>query len=444
MIGKIDVKQYFCTDRKISAFAVYLLCVLIWILLTPILARNVPNVIIIGLMLLFVVSVMPRFRGLCLSDKITLFILAACMAVETAYKLIGKSSAALYYYFNTVQFFFFLGAAIMIRSSLNRRQRIFILAVAVGSMILVMLHNILLFFIHGSDAYVELFKEAKYTTNSVNTPYISAIMLLSGVALIAGMYKKDRKIRLAAFVVAAFCFAFVVFIAQRMIVLVLTVLMYGMILLAVAITRWGKKLSKKQTIILLVCIGVAVVALVLLAVPILRLVRNVVSSDRLVKRINQLIRLLKTGDFSEAGGSLAARYELMATSWKTFTASFGNFMIGAGDHRETNEIIGNHSFILDELARYGILFAPITFYLLYRGMMTIRKMAGVRTGTVISRQLSALMITLVLRAMVGAIFDPSIGICLFIVIPMLIKTIRLRKHRSVIENPIQIKEEKEL
>ena len=69
----MDLKKLFrqclCTEQSISTCAVCLLCILIITLLTPILARNVPNILIIGTMAAFVVCVLPRVLYLRQRDK---------------------------------------------------------------------------------------------------------------------------------------------------------------------------------------------------------------------------------------------------------------------------------------------------------------------------------------------------------------------------------------
>lgn len=419
------INSFFSKPNEISSGLMLLLSILIVILLTPILARNCPNGIIIGLMVLVIASLCPILAVLERRSKRALFVLAVYMAVITVYKLIGKSTAELYYYFNMVQFYFFFGAGCAILPNLKHAQKKILLAVICGAVLITVVHNVYLFFDYGGKEYVMLFRVDKYTTNSINTPYVTAIMLLSGLAFVVGLDKKHTFWSRFVFCAIAFLgLMFITLIVQRMIVLLLSLLLAGLLVISQSNIFKKEKASRRTGLLWSAGIMAVFILLWIYAVPILELVKRVIFSSRLDKRIDQIIRLIQTGDIRTAGGSLTVRYELIVTSLRTFTRSLSNALLGAGDHRITNAIIGNHSYLFDELARYGILLAPISYLLFYQALCSVYRGAELSQGTVLSRQLRCVLIVVVLRAVVGAIYDASIGIVLFLAVPLLFNVIQ--------------------
>lgn len=98
-------------------------------------------------------------------------------------------------------------------------------------------------------------------------------------------------------------------------------------------------------------------------------VANSISTDRIAIRINALNYYLQYGDAVGAGSSMATRSELMHRSLNTFSDSYVNVLFGVGDHRGIGSPVGNHSEILDVLARYGIIGFTIVFIMFKRLFM---------------------------------------------------------------------------
>ena len=413
--------KWISSHSSISNVSVVLLCTLIAIFNTPIVSRNVPNIILIGLMVTFAVSIFPRVFCLEKEEGIALLLLSLYMVIITAYKLLGISSAALYYYFNIVQYYFFFAAIMMVYKSLTRRQIIIILMVAIGTAVITIISNIYLCLTSASaNEYVNLYKTHRYTTNATNTQFATAMLLLAGVSFIGALNRKKRIPQMAMYALCVLCMYFAAAVAQRLTVVILAFLMFPLLLLANVDIEQRRKISGRMKMLLIVA-ALVVVGLCVFYKPILQWIGAVIGSPRVSKRINQIIVLLETGNFVEAGGSLGVRYELMMTSWKTFTATLSNFFLGIGDHRADNMVIGNHSLVLDELARYGLVFAILSFWLILYSFKVVRKIVGVQPGTRVDKQVLVLFVILILRAVVGALFDVSIGIVLFVVTPLLLR-----------------------
>jgi len=411
------------TAGRVSDLSVFLLAMLVAIYQIPILSRNLPNVILLGLMALFLITEANRILNLPMQEKILLFILGLYLGLITAYKVLGISTAELYYYFNTVQFFFFLVASVSMIHSLTRRQMKFLLAIAIISIVFTMFHNVVLFLQHGAARYVVLFQEDKYAYNAVDTPFTGAILLLSGTSFICFLHEKKKLLKLALLLLSIFGIYFCVVITQRMIILVLALLMYPLLVFF--------NTKHKVNRYILFFLAMIVVAVVLLNFKSILLgMAKVIESERILKRINQIIRFVETRDIQAAGGSLTVRFELIFTSWKTFTTSTVNFFLGAGDHRVNNLVIGNHSQLIDELARYGIVGAAIFYPLVNRFLKFVKKACAVKSRTVLNRQVGVLILIFVLRGFLGTVFAAPIGIQMFLVLPLMLDLLQTRAENQ--------------
>lgn len=409
---------------KNSNIAVILLSLLIVVFHTPIISRNLPNVVIIGLMFLFVVSVIKFFKGFSKTEIATLILLGTYFLLEVMYKFSGVSSAELYYYFNTVQFFFFLAAGMALRTFITKRQTIYLLCVSVAIMFITLLSNILLYLQYGAKEYVSLFNTHRYSTNSVNTQFVFAVLLMAGMSFIYFLKGNNKKLKTLSLISVLFLSFFIVVISQRMIALILMILMYLLLLVASIGIPWYKKLERRKKRILIIAVISVLLLIVILYKPILLLVCDMIGSDRIEKRIRQIITLFETGNLALVGGSLAARIELGITSVKTFFSSPETFLFGIGDHRITNLFIGNHSQFIDAFARYGICGAAIIFALFWGAVKSVKGFADIKKADSLNLMINIILFIFILRGFVGNIFDASIGIGIFIIVPLFFRFLK--------------------
>lgn len=405
------------TSSRVGDLSIFLLAVLIVIFQTPILSRNLPNVVLLGLMALFLVAEVNRLLNLRDPERTTLIALVLYVLMTAVYKVLGISAAELYYIFNTIQFLFFTVAALTVFYSLTKRQMKFLLGVSLISILYTMIDNVILFVRHGAAAYVKLFQLHKYDYNAVDTPFSGAILLLAGVCFICFLHEKRKWLKVGLLALSVFGIYFCVAITQRTIILVLAVLMYPMLIF------FHTKHKLNRYILFFFVLVIAVVAL-LNYKPLLLWMGEMLGSARVSKRINQIIVFMETMDIRASGGSLTVRYELISTSWRTFTASARSFLLGVGEHRATDLIVGNHSQFIDELARYGIVGSAMVWTMLCSGFRFVKKAAGTVTGTVLNRQLGVMIFIFILRGFLGAVFAAPIGIQLFLVMPLMLRLLQ--------------------
>lgn len=141
---------------------------------------------------------------------------------------------------------------------------------------------------------------------------------------------------------------------------------------------------------------------------------------RMESRIRSLAILLATGDSMEAGGSVAERSELMWRSWNTFIK---HFFFGAGDHRGENPLIGNHSELVDNLARYGIIGATILWGLLKNQFLFLKRGITKFGNQQLYMQISIVYGLYIFRNFYGSAFSATISVVMFVFFPITISYI---------------------
>ena len=400
----------------VGDMTVLLLSLLIIISEIPILARNVPNIVFYGLVALFLVSAVNVILNLECYRRKTILWLVLYLDMIAVYKVLSISSAELAYYSTTVKFFFFLFAMLTVAGHMTNGQKYFILITVALSKLFTVFDNIRLYAQYGPSVYVHLFQWERFTTNSVNTTYVSSLLFLSGALFIVFLHEKRTWIKAGCVVLIALDILFIAIIAQRMIILVLAIVMLPLLVL-----YNQKRAAKRMAVFLLLLIAAVLVLLNLSAI--LDILDKAIGSQRLHLRFEQLKTLVLHRQTVE-DGTLSARFSLFLTSIRTWFSSAGRLLFGAGDHRETNEIIGNHSNYIDECARYGIVGMLVWIPFTVSFMGSIAKCSGVGKSTPLMRQLKVILLIFVLNAILSDLYEATVGIQVFIVLPIILGFLR--------------------
>lgn len=149
-------------------------------------------------------------------------------------------------------------------------------------------------------------------------------------------------------------------------------------------------------------------------------IADLIPSNKISSRITALSYLINGRDYGNASGSFAQRIQYYALSLNTF---YNNFIIGVGDHKildiNYNSLavkgIGQHSELIDKLARYGIVGAVLVvaifskFYK-YR-LMILKENKGYSIIILV-------FIMFVIYSINNNSFSPEIGIILFLIYPI--------------------------
>lgn len=422
MVISLSKTQVLGESRTVGTAPVAVLALLIVISETPILSRNIPNAIFYGMVLVFFALTFNIYHNLGSEEKLLLYLTGLYLVLLTVYKAAGLSDAALSYYSTTVKFYFFLVAMLGISEYLSDEQKKFLLAVIVLTVLLVLFDNIRLYMQYGPARYVSLFQKERFATNSVNTAFVASLVFFSGALFSCFLYLKNRTLRLVSLGISGFCLLFIAVIAQRASILALALVMFPLLIMYNTKSNRGR--------IVLWVLGILLLFVVIIDYrQVLDTIDQMVGSRRMSLRIAQIRNLLSSGNISEAGGSLTARYRLIHRSVSTFFSSPLTFLVGAGDHRADYSVIGNHSYFFDELARYGTAGAFIWIPMMIMYLKQMVKRAEVNDNYKLKALLFVLIFILVARSFIGGLLDATMAIQVFVFIPLLFSL--LQKDQTV-------------
>nr|AHF24543.1 hypothetical protein [uncultured bacterium Contig248] len=417
---KVGIK---ITSRDLAVFMLALLCIL---LTAPELAKTVGGIPIILLFALCLFLEIPLIGKLNRTEMITVFMIIVYLALLFIYKLTGISTVSYSHIMTTVRAFLPFLCMLPLYRKLSRGQGYVLLAAILLSMAWTMIWNV-----HLKQVWGYRYSLSLLTTEGVkgiaNTQYVSAIMLLSGV-LFAAFLRLPRRwfgwlCLLGAFLTVLFNIA----VTQRAITLFLTIVMLGLLVLC------NTRRKSARSVIAWMVLAILAFVMIIGYEQILTGLAELVGVKRLQSRINAVIKAIQLGSIKELGtGSMYKRVNLMNTSVKTFFSSAKNFFFGVG-MREKNTLVGNHSEFLDEFTRFGIFGGLLSIWTFVRMMKQTHVMAGVQPGTVTRRLMNVLFVTIFLRMLVGTVYEGSIGVVLFVFLPLLFREIRLREEGGLLQ-----------
>lgn len=266
---------------------------------------------------------------------------------------------------------------------------------------------------------IAAFGDKEDASMAAGTLYGSMFMLLSGISLIALLKIKAWLPRVVSLMILLLTLYLNVAILQRGTNVIFTVAELLLIILFNAKNR--------------VFVGVTSVAVLVmffvfvssdLLIDLFDWLASVSSSQRLADRFNQISLALTYEDIESGGGSFAARYELIMISWNTFTSSIGHFIFGAGEHWMTNNIIGHHSFIVDTLARYGIIGGTLLFIYYKNQYQIINSIINKKTEWSLFMQCNVVFVFYVLRNFYGNLSSATVIVIMLLYFPLVLNLIK--------------------
>lgn len=241
--------------------------------------------------------------------------------------------------------------------------------------------------------------------------YGSSIVLFSGICFIAFLkYKKllYKIIYGVAFILAVYM-NFVVM--QRGTNVIFTVVMVLLLFIY--------RKNQLKTIRLLFFVVLAFLLFLYSTgayVAFLDYIAELLPSERVADRIRSINIFIQTGDYLEAGTSLKTRSELTTSSINTFQSSIYSFFLGVGDSRGFSDKIGDHSEIIDCLARYGILGFSILLLALISQLKFFLKLLPKENP--LHYQVLIVFFVFILRNLIGNTLTAPASILLFLYMPI--------------------------
>lgn len=285
------------------------------------------------------------------------------------------------------------------------------------------LHNVYLRFSMG-EAYFNFQEDASLVGyNIADTYYGTAALICLCVSLMVILNKNNyhRFLRTKMYVVFVLSVVFII-VSLRMTTIALAVLSSLLIIL------FNK--MRKKGIVFLACLLVVFSAVFLftgLGATFLELLMDLNISDRIKDRLESIVFVLRTGDFINAKSSLSGRYVLTINSWNTWTSSVWTILFGIGDQRENLDLIGNHSYFIDTLARFGIFY----FILVIAFIVICHKCTLTRIRSVTLRtQCLVVLLSFLLRNVIGNSMYVVVGMSLYVVLPLILSMSKERFYES--------------
>ena len=404
---------------QIRRLSLFLLGILLFVFLTPKADKTLGDTVILPLVGLYLATQWKAFRNVSPANLFTLGLSGAYIAMILAYRFLGSSDATMSEYFTTLKFHLCFAFVLPLMGTLRPREVYYLLAVAIVSMLLSMAYNVHLQGVYGSMFSMRALRDES-VKGIINTQYTTSIMLVSGAFFVAILHARTFFRRMLFLALLAACIYFNMTVGQRGIIFFLSSLLYGLIIV------FNKPIDKSRFLWFFALL-VLVLALLAKADSILGWLAANVSSPRLQVRIESVQNMLSQ---KAVEGSFGRRLELIQTSWETFRASSQNFLVGVGDIRNHNLLVGNHSLLADELARYGLFGGLLSFWLLFRQLRVVRSFAAPEPRSPLDRQLGCIFLVLVLRCLIGSIVEMTNGVQLFFTIPLLFRMIQCEDERG--------------
>lgn len=246
-----------------------------------------------------------------------------------------------------------------------------------------------------------------------DTPYCTMVMFYMGACFVWFLHAKKTSHKIISILAVAISMYSIVFVFQRGINTILGLVMLVLLLL------FNTNRSSLTTIIV-IFFSVLLFWLYFSGtyVDVLLMVGKLSGSPRIQDRMNQIISIIYYADAEKAGGTFTGRYRLIELSIETWKS---HFFFGAGDHRLSNSIIGNHSELIDTLAKFGVIGGFDTVLLLKNLFSVLVKNNDCQNTNSIKRQIIVMFSVFIARGFLGFTFRAHIALQLLIFLPLVIE-----------------------
>ena len=380
-------------DRRVSLKLVVFLFTSFTVLFFPL--NNFIAEMTIALFIIFSVSFIKKYNLLSINLKKLLSSIIIFILLIFIYSLIGISSASKGYIARYFGWALFSIIGLYLNFIFTEKERKFLFYSLYWSSIISILY----------------FCFVNNVVDLTDAYHSTVIMIFNGSMLIFLICSHNIKEKFFAFFGVLIAFCVNTFLLQRSITLLLTLIMFSLIIIYNSKNRW-----KSAIIIILIIVLLLYIYFSGGYVTIFSMIGEISGSNRIQQRMNWLITVLRNKDFSSMGGSISGRYNLIELSFNTWLASFNNFLFGVGDHRIRNNLIGNHSDIIDTFARFGMFGGSLMIFILIRQFKFIKALK--QRKSIIKTYCIIMYIIYILRMFIGQVYHPAVALQMFIFVPL--------------------------
>lgn len=383
---------------------------LAWAILcsTPILGKSLYFAALLAVSVVFIALNSSSFRF----HRAIYWSVFLYIALIFVYKLIGYSSAEWGNYMHQLSFFIPMLLMFLIPDLLSNRQKTLLWWLVLAVMVFNIADNIYLSILYPSLNSVSRFYQDEEFLASINaggSPFYTFSLLFFNVCFFVFLNSK-KKIKYAALVAAVISAIYILGFCLKA-----SVVVY--FLLSLFLQYFAYRTSNRFLFFFVIgftaILGIAVITV--FQDSIVDFIISVSPDERLTARLVTLI----DAENAEADISIATnRTSLYLLSVETWLSDISNFLFGIGDHRAAFGAkatgIGQHSDLLDSLARYGLL----GLMLLVTIFKNFIKYLLTLFGKQYKLQLVTIFVILIMCGLTKGIFLPGVGCVMFLLLPL--------------------------
>lgn len=351
-------------------------------------------------------------NGILIKHKSVVFWTLSYIVLIFMYKIIGYSSAAWGNYMNQLLFFVPILMMLLVSDKLSRKQNKFLWWGVVAIMLFNVYDNIRLSQlypqINTSRYYLE--EEFLQSINAGGTPFYTFSLFFFMVSFFVFLNAKQRIAKImslvcsitAAVYICAYCFK----------ASVVVYFIFSVVFLLYA------NIAKSRFLFLGILAGTGILAVVFVEFFTKEIVDFIISISPSERLTTRLVTLLDEENENANLSTVTGRANLYMLSLKTWLSDVIKFIYGMGDHRVQHGAkavgIGQHSDLLDSLARYG-LFGLITLFFVFKYAFRFILSFYDKKYRL---QLFVIFFFLIMCGLTKGIFYSGIGCVVFLLLPL--------------------------
>ena len=334
------------------------------------------------------------------------------------YKILGISSANIVYCFIAPYLYFAPVLALMIIDRCNNEQQIrFLFHFLAFAIAINIADNIRLSFEYGIEnlAFQSLRgameEEGLVGLNFGGSMFVNMSVFYACTMFMAFLKSNERYEKLLFLTYVGISSYFILVCSLKASAMILMIISFVLMYISVR--------SKKRIGTLMVFNVVVGGLLFLFRDTIINFLIDILDSDRISSR---LLIFTTEGDI-EDNGSFVARENLWLVSVDSWLGTFSSFIFGIGDHHWAEFIstadsgVGNHSDLLDVLARYGIIGA----FLLYSSIKACYNYQKSKYGSSFKFEIISFFILILLMGLTKKFVYAQPAIIIFILFPLTLR-----------------------
>lgn len=337
----------------------------------------------------------------------------AYVVIMILYKLIGYSSAEWGNYMNQLLFFTPLLLMLLIPDMLSIGQKKKLWWLLVFVMAFNIADNIRLCILYPQlNSVSRLFQDEVFlaSINAGGTPFYTFSLFFFNVCFFVFLNCKEKATKYLAMVAAFISAIYILGFCLKG-----SIVVYFLLSLVLQIFAYKTQNTTLFFIVLALSAIFAFVVLNLFKDAIADFIISVSPSERLTTR---LVTLVDVENEEADIGTITGRTNLYLLSIKTWLSNFINFFIGIGDHRAQLGVkatgIGQHSDLLDSLARYGLLGLIVLFSIFRNYFRYLFSLYNKK----FKMQLVAISFLIIIIGFTRGLFLTGAGCVMFVLLPL--------------------------